>query len=101
MGETPLTNPEREARLDEAVVAFLEAVEAGQTPDPEQWLETYPDLQAELQQFFAEQHQAGHWTDSLHCVVRLPRAEAQSKTGEASRAEKPNPASMLPRGFAE
>src|SRR5437667_317704 len=28
MGETPLTNPEREARLAEAVVAFLEAVEA-------------------------------------------------------------------------
>src|SRR5207253_9083286 len=101
MGERQLTNPEREAQLDEAVVAFLEAVEAGETPNPQQWLETYPDLQAELQQFFADQREVGHWTDSLCSVVRLARADAQTKTGEAIREEKPDTAPTLPRGFAD
>src|SRR5207244_2296391 len=101
MAERPLTNLEHEARLDEAVAAFLEAVEAGRMPNREQWLETYPDLQAELQQFFADQREVGHWTDSLRSVVRVARAEAQTKTGEASRAAKPDPASMLPRGLAD
>src|SRR5438445_8027404 len=101
MGERQLTNPEREARLDQAVVSFLEAVEAGQTPNPEQWLETHPDLQAELQQFFADQREVGHWTDSLRSVVRVARADAQTKPGEASGGAKPDTAATLPRDFAD
>jgi eukaryotic-like serine/threonine-protein kinase len=101
MGERPLTNAEREAQLDEAVVAFLEAVEAGQTPHPQQWLETYPDLQAELQQFLADRREVGHWTDSLCAIVRFARADAQTKTGEAIRGERPDTAPTLPRSFAD
>jgi tetratricopeptide (TPR) repeat protein len=46
---------EREQRLDEIVTAYLKAIEQGQTPDRREWLERYPDLAAELEEFFDEQ----------------------------------------------
>jgi hypothetical protein len=46
---------ERERRLDEVVTAYLKAVEAGQHPEPKDWLQRYPDLAAELSAFFAGQ----------------------------------------------
>src|SRR5437899_455392 len=75
-------NPERDGRLNEAVVAFLEAVEAGETPDPDQWLKTYPDLRSELEEFFADQHQLGQWTDSLRSIVRVARADVPRETSD-------------------
>jgi WD40 repeat protein len=43
--------PDREARLNEAVAAYVEATEEGQPPDPEQFLARYPDLADELRAF--------------------------------------------------
>jgi hypothetical protein len=42
------TSLERDQHLDEVVVAYLETVEAGQTPEPEEWLGRYPDLAPQL-----------------------------------------------------
>src|ERR1700722_16933352 len=47
---------ERDRRLDVIVTAYLKAIEAGEHPEPNDWLERYPDLAAELSAFFAGQH---------------------------------------------
>jgi hypothetical protein len=44
---------DRERRLNDAVAAYLEAVEAGRVPDRAEWLAQYPDLADELRAFFA------------------------------------------------
>ena len=51
------SNLDRDRRLDEVVTAYLKAMEAGENPEPAQWLERYPDLAAELKSFFAAQKQ--------------------------------------------
>ncbi len=46
--------PEREQRLDEVVLAYLKAVEAGQKPDHQELLDRHADLLPELAQFFED-----------------------------------------------
>jgi serine/threonine-protein kinase len=41
----------RDERVNEAIAAYLEAVEAGRPPDREAFLARYPDLQSELRAF--------------------------------------------------
>src|SRR5262245_45330289 len=48
---------DREEQLDVVVTAYLKAVETGQNPDRELLLRQYPDLAAELKEFFAGQDQ--------------------------------------------
>jgi eukaryotic-like serine/threonine-protein kinase len=47
----------REERLDQAIAAFLQEENAGSAPDPQAWLERYPDLAEELSEFFADRRQ--------------------------------------------
>jgi serine/threonine protein kinase len=61
--------PDRDQLLDDVVVFYLEAVEAGQTPDPPQWLARYPDLAVDLAEFFADQQKVRRWTEPLRAVV--------------------------------
>jgi tetratricopeptide (TPR) repeat protein len=60
---------ERNDRLEEAVVAYFEAVESGHTPDRSQWAARYPELAAELAEFFASQDQVDSWTAPLREVA--------------------------------
>jgi sodium-dependent dicarboxylate transporter 2/3/5 len=46
--------PDREQRIDAAVAAYLEAIEAGEAPIRKDWLDRYPDLAPELAEFFAD-----------------------------------------------
>ena len=48
MNTDPTRTSDRDRRLDEIVTAFLKAVEGGERPEPQAWLERYPDLAGEL-----------------------------------------------------
>src|ERR1700722_19856389 len=67
---------ERDRRLDVIVTAYLKAVEAGEHPEPNDWLQRYPDLAAELSAFFAGQAQvaalAGRDTIGFGGMPALP-----------------------------
>ena len=48
-------SPSREDRVNEAIAAYLEAVEQGEKPDLAQFLADHADIAAELNSFFANQ----------------------------------------------
>ena len=48
------TSYDREQLLDEVVTAYLKEVQAGHTPEPQAWLARYPELAADLAEFFAD-----------------------------------------------
>jgi tetratricopeptide (TPR) repeat protein len=59
---------DREQRLDEVIVAYLEAVEAGRAPDRAAWLAREPELAAGLAEFFADQDRVRGWTEPLRAA---------------------------------
>ena len=69
----------REARLDELIAAYLEAVEAGQSPDRDEWLARYPDLADELRRFFANHDRMARVGEPLRAA-----AAAEPPTSEAA-----------------
>jgi WD40 repeat protein len=48
------TRTEHEQRLEEVVLAYLKAVDAGQTPDPDEVIALHPDLADDLRGFFKD-----------------------------------------------
>jgi WD40 repeat protein/serine/threonine protein kinase len=48
---------DREGRLEEAIAEYLMAVDAGQRPGRQTWLQRYPDLSTELEDFLADDAQ--------------------------------------------
>jgi tetratricopeptide (TPR) repeat protein/tRNA A-37 threonylcarbamoyl transferase component Bud32 len=61
---------ESDPRLSEAVTSYLEAAEAGLQPDQQQWLARYPDLAAELAEFFNDQDQVDRFVAPLQAVAK-------------------------------
>jgi serine/threonine protein kinase len=61
---------ERERRLDAVLGDYFEALEAGQSPQPEELLTRFPDLAAELREFFRDQEWASRWTTPLRAVTQ-------------------------------
>jgi tetratricopeptide (TPR) repeat protein/tRNA A-37 threonylcarbamoyl transferase component Bud32 len=57
MAPSPTPVPESSNRLDEAVTAYLEALENGAAPDRAVWLARYPDVAPDLAEFFVDQDQ--------------------------------------------
>jgi serine/threonine-protein kinase len=48
---------DRERQLDEAIAEYLEAVDAGRRPAPQEWLCRFPELAPDLERFFGDQEQ--------------------------------------------
>jgi predicted Ser/Thr protein kinase len=79
---------ERQRRVDEALAGYLGAVEEGRSPAPElqeRWLALYPDLAAELEDFFADHA----WIESWMSTV----------PGDGSEAARPDPGFPAIRGY--
>jgi serine/threonine protein kinase/Flp pilus assembly protein TadD len=69
---------EREQLLDEVVTNYFRAVGAGQTPDRQELLNRYPDLAAELNEFFADQDQVQELAAPLRSIAPAPGASGQT-----------------------
>jgi serine/threonine-protein kinase len=61
---------DREQRFNEAVAAYLEAVESGKPADREALLLAHADLASDLRAFFAEQDEFGAWAAPVREVIR-------------------------------
>jgi serine/threonine protein kinase len=75
----------RDARLNELIAAYLEAVEAGQSPDRGAWLAPHPDLADELRAFFANHDRMARVGEPLRAAaaVEPPTPEAATLAPDA------------------
>src|SRR6266852_596271 len=71
---------ELDERLDEVVVAYLEAVERGEVPDRSEWLARFPEFAAQLAEFFADQDRVKLWTETLPEVAQSAQALNRTQT---------------------
>jgi eukaryotic-like serine/threonine-protein kinase len=69
------TTPEdRESQLDDVIASYLEAIEAGETPDRPSWLQRYPHLADELAAFFADEARFDGLMAPLKAATPTPRS---------------------------
>ena len=69
----------REQRLQEVLVAFLEAAERGQAPANEELLARHPEFAAELNEFLANRAHLDGLAAPLRAVAEAARAEADAR----------------------
>jgi serine/threonine-protein kinase len=65
MEAEPTTPHTRDDRLDEVILSYLKAVEAGQTPDRQEILRHNPDFADDLARFFANQDRLNPFNTTL------------------------------------
>src|SRR5262249_35164595 len=73
---------EREQRLQEVVLEYLQAVDSGCAPTPHEVLTRHPDLAAELTAFFADQEKLGPLLSPLRQLAPVPAAPAPTRLGD-------------------
>jgi hypothetical protein len=76
MSEEPIPSASRDHRVDAVIAAYLEAVDAGGTPDRQELLARHPDLAPDLEVFFADHDRV----DQLAQPLRLPAPPASRGT---------------------
>ncbi len=69
MSSEPESNLATEERLNEAIAAYIRAIEAGETPDRQEILDHSPELATELQDFFAGRDQVDRLVAPLRSAV--------------------------------
>src|SRR5712692_9407010 len=60
---------EQDQLLDHVLTTYLQAVDAGQSPDRQEWLVRYPHLACELKEFFADQDKIASWTEPIRAAA--------------------------------
>src|SRR2546423_10679391 len=70
----------REQRLGEAITAYLEAAEQGREPDRAALLARFPDLAADLAEFFAGCDQVGRLAEPFRSAAASLPVEATDTT---------------------
>src|SRR5947207_1863302 len=75
----------RERQLDEAVTAYLLAVEAGPRPEHADWLARYPDLADELAEFFADESRLARTAAPLRLLAVTPERSGDTTTLPAAQ----------------
>jgi serine/threonine-protein kinase len=71
-----------EQRLEEVATAYVDAVEAGQTPDRQEWLTRHPDLAGELSTFFADLDAVQSWTEPFRAAAEAARDARLGRFGD-------------------
>ncbi|HEV8063004.1 MAG TPA: hypothetical protein VGP68_24195, partial [Gemmataceae bacterium] len=69
MSSEPDSNLATEERLNEAIAAYIRAIEAGETPNRREILDHAPELAAELETFFAGRDQVDRLVAPLRSAV--------------------------------
>jgi tetratricopeptide (TPR) repeat protein len=70
LDQTPI--PNRDQLLERAVTTFLKAAESGARPDRREWLSHYPQIAAELSEFFSSQDQVEELAAPLRALTDAP-----------------------------
>src|SRR6187401_1116937 len=74
-----VADDDREQRIQSILHAYLQAVDAGTTPDQEAILHQHSDLADELRAFFSDQEKLNHLADSLR-TQGPPRSPSEPPT---------------------
>jgi WD40 repeat protein len=69
----------RDSRLRQILQDYLLAVDAGQAPDPQEWLGRYPDFASELQAFFSDQAQLDQLVKSMRAGAAAGQPGGEGK----------------------
>jgi tRNA A-37 threonylcarbamoyl transferase component Bud32 len=95
MTHDPGSSSEREKRLNEVLAAYLEAAQAGQQVNQEEWLARHPDLAGELAEFFANQERVGRLAAPLRSAISPDAPPTQE---DPTLPPEPNAANGPPLG---
>jgi WD40 repeat protein/tRNA A-37 threonylcarbamoyl transferase component Bud32 len=81
---------DREERLQDALLAYFEAVEQGPAPDRQEWFDRYPEFAAELAVFFAGRDQVELLAGPLRAVLGAQAEETVDAGPAPDRGDSSN-----------
>ena len=84
MTDQPQESSTRDERVDEAILAYLEEVDAGRLPDPDDFVARYPDIAGELRDYLADHDHISRATHEWRQSRGARRNGATTLSGQES-----------------